>query len=58
VQGLEGKGDLGAKRHISPRELASYVVDRVGDLAKGLKSQQEPQYFRRLATNDHMLVHW
>jgi WD40 repeat protein len=56
VEGLEGKGALGARRQISTRELASYVVERVGELAKALNRQQEPQYFRGLDADDYLLV--
>jgi uncharacterized caspase-like protein len=58
VEGLEGKGDLGARRQISTRDLASYLVERVGELAKALNRQQEPQYFRGLDADDYLLVQW
>ena len=36
VEGLDGKGGLGAKRQISTKELADYVTKRVEELAKTL----------------------
>jgi WD40 repeat protein len=56
VEGLEGKGHVGARRQISTRDLASYVVERVGELAKALNRQQEPQYFRGLDADDYLLA--
>ena len=44
VEGLEGKGT--AKRELSTKELAEYVVRRVDELAKSLRGEQEPQYFK------------
>jgi uncharacterized caspase-like protein len=58
VEALDGKGDLGAKRLISTRGLASYVVSRVGALAKALNGQQEPQYFKGRDADDYVLAQW
>jgi hypothetical protein len=33
-------------------------VERVGELAKALNRQQEPQYFRGLDADDYLLVQW
>jgi hypothetical protein len=58
VEGLGGKGGLGAKRQISTRELADYVVKRVDQLAKSLKGEQEPQYFKGRDAEDYVLARW
>jgi WD40 repeat protein len=58
VEGLQGGGDLGAKRRVSTRELAGYVVRRVGELAKALKGEQEPQYFKGRDADDYVLALW
>ena len=58
VEGLEGKGEFDAKRQISTRELADYVVKRVDQLAKSFKGQQEPQYFRGRDAEDYVLARW
>jgi uncharacterized caspase-like protein len=58
VEGLDGKGGLGARRRISTRELAGYVVRRVRQLAKALKVEQEPQYFKGRDADDYVLAQW
>jgi WD40 repeat protein len=58
VEGLDGAGGLGAKRRISTRELAGYVVRRVGELAKALDGEQEPQYFKGRDADDYVLAQW
>ena len=58
VEGLEGKGEFDAKRQISTRELAAYVVRRVDELAKSMKGEQEPQYFKGRDAEDYVLVRW
>ena len=58
VEGLDGKGDLGAKRQISTKDLAGYVVSRVGALAKAMNGEQEPQYFRGRDADDYVLAQW
>ena len=58
VEGLQGGGDLSAKRRVSTRELAGYVVRRVGELAKALKGEQEPQYFKGRDADDYVLALW
>jgi uncharacterized caspase-like protein len=45
VEGLEGKGGLAARKQISTRDLAAYVIKRVEQLAKQQKQEHEPQYF-------------
>ena len=58
VEGLEGKGELAAKRQISTRGLADYVIKRVDDLAKAQNASQEPQYFKGRDAEDYVLVTW
>jgi hypothetical protein len=58
VEGLEGKG-LAAKRELSTKELAEYVVKRVDELAKGLRwGEQEPQYYKGRDAEDYVLARW
>lgn len=56
VEGLEGKGT--AKRELSTKELAEYVVKRVEELAKALRGEQEPQYFKGRDAEDYVLDRW
>ena len=58
VEGLDGKGALGVKRQISTRLLAEYVAKRVEELAKSLKGEQEPQYFKGRDAEDYVLARW
>jgi caspase domain-containing protein/WD40 domain-containing protein len=58
VEGLDGKGDMGVNRRISTRDLAGYVVRRVGELARVLKGEQEPQYFKGRDADDYVLAQW
>jgi len=58
VEGLDGKGGLDAKRQVSTKELAAYVVKRVEELAKSLKGEQEPQYFKGRDAQDYVLARW
>jgi WD40 repeat protein len=58
VEGLEAKGGFDAKRQISTRELADYVIRRVNELAKSLQGQQEPQYFKGRDAEDYVLARW
>ena len=58
VEGLDGKGELAAKRQISTKELADYVVKRVEQLAKTLNGEQEPQYFKGRDAEDYVLARW
>jgi len=38
--------------------LANYVLKRVDELAKSLKGEQEPQYFRGRDAEDYVLARW
>lgn len=58
VEGLEGKGGVEARRQISTKELADYVVKRVDELAKTLQGEQEPQYFKGRDAEDYVLAQW
>jgi uncharacterized caspase-like protein len=58
VEGLDGSGAIGAKRQVSTRELADYVVRRVDELAKSLNGDQEPQYFKGRDAEDYVLARW
>jgi hypothetical protein len=56
AEGLDGKGDLAAKREITTKGLADYVIKRVDQLAKDMKAEQEPQYFRGRDAQDYVLA--
>jgi WD40 repeat protein len=58
VEGLEGKGGLAARRQISTKDLADYVIKRVEELAKAQKQDQEPQYFKGRDAEDYVLARW
>jgi WD40 repeat protein len=58
AEGLDGGAGLGARRQISTRELADYVIKRVDALAKALNRDQEPQYFKGRDAEDYMLARW
>jgi WD40 repeat protein len=58
VEGLEGKGGIGAHRQISTKELADYVIKRVEELAKAQNASQEPQYFKGRDAEDYVLAKW
>jgi hypothetical protein len=58
VEGLEGKGGIAARRQISTKELADYVIKRVEELAKAQKAEQEPQYFKGRDAEDYVLARW
>jgi WD40 repeat protein len=58
VEGLEGKGGLSAKRKVSTKDLADYVIKRVEELAKAHKHDQEPQYFKGRDAEDYVLAQW
>jgi uncharacterized caspase-like protein len=47
---------LGAKRQVSTKDLAEYIVKRVGELAKEIPVEQEPQYFRGRDAEDYVLA--
>ena len=58
VEGLGARAGLDAKRQISTKELADYVIKRVAELAKAQKGSQEPQYFRGRDAEDYVLASW
>jgi hypothetical protein len=58
VEGLEGKGGIAARRQISTKELADYVIKRVEELAKAQNASQEPQYFKGRDAEDYVLARW
>jgi hypothetical protein len=58
VEGLEGKGDVGAKQQISTKELGDYVVKRIEQKAKSINGEQEPQYFKGRDAEDYVLARW
>ena len=58
VEALEGKGSVVSQRQISTKDLANYVLKRVDELAKSLKGEQEPQYFRGRDAEDYVLARW
>jgi uncharacterized caspase-like protein len=58
VEGLEGKGDLAARRQLSTKDLADYIRNRVGALAKAVNAAQEPQYFKGRDAEDFLLARW
>jgi WD40 repeat protein len=56
VEGLEGKGAMASKNQLSTKDLAEYVVGRVGALARAMRAEQEPQYFKGRDAQDYVLV--
>jgi uncharacterized caspase-like protein len=58
VEGLQGKGGLAARKQISTKDLAAYVIKRVEELAKQQKQEQEPQYFKGRDAEDYILARW
>jgi uncharacterized caspase-like protein len=58
VEGLEGKGGIGSRRQVSTKDLADYIVERVGALAKALNGDQAPQYFKGRDAEDYVLARW
>jgi uncharacterized caspase-like protein len=58
VEALAGKGELAAKRQISTKELADYVLKRVDELSRKLQRAHEPQYFRGRDAVDYVLARW
>jgi uncharacterized caspase-like protein len=58
VEALDGAGELGAKRQISTKDLADYVVGRVKQLAIAQWSTQDPQYFKSRDAEDYVLARW
>jgi WD40 repeat protein len=43
-------------RDLSTKDLADYTLKRVGELAKALNGEQEPQYFKGRDAEDYLLV--
>lgn len=58
VEVLNGNGDFLTKRHISTKDLAESVARRVDELAKALRAEQEPQYFKGRDAEDYVLARW
>jgi WD40 repeat protein len=58
AEGLGGKASRGDARQITTKDLADYVVARVGELAKEIRRQQEPQYFKGRDAQDFVLARW
>ena len=59
AEGLDGKGDLAAKREITTKGLAEFIIKRVDELAKGMiGKKQDPQYFRGRDAEDYVLARW
>jgi WD40 repeat protein len=56
TEGLDGKGALADKREITTKGLAEFVIKRVDQLAKDMKAEQEPQYFRGRDAEDYVLA--
>jgi WD40 repeat protein len=59
AEALDGKGDLAAKRGITTKGLAEFVIKRVDELGKGvIGKKQQPQYFRGRDAEDYVLAGW
>ena len=58
AEGLDSKGALAAKREITTKGLAEFVIKRVDELAKDMNGSQEPQYFRGRDAEDYVLARW
>jgi uncharacterized caspase-like protein len=58
AEGLVGKREVANRREVTTKGLAEYVVKRVDELAKGMKAEQEPQYFRGRDAEDYVLARW
>ena len=56
VEGLEGKAMVAPRGEISTQSLAGYIVERVGAMAKALKGEQVPQYFKGRDALDFVLA--
>jgi uncharacterized caspase-like protein len=56
VEGLEGKAGVPSKGQLTTKDLAEYVVGRVGALARGMRAEQEPQYFKGRDAQDYILA--
>jgi uncharacterized protein YqfA (UPF0365 family) len=56
AEGLTGKGEFADKREITTKGLAEFVIKRVDQLAKDMKAEQEPQYFRGSDAEDCVLA--
>jgi hypothetical protein len=52
VEALEGR----AGPQVSTKLLADYVIGRVEELAKALKAEQEPQFYKGRDASDYVLV--
>jgi hypothetical protein len=58
AEGLGGKASRGDARQITTKDLAEYVAARVGELAKEIHREQEPQYFKSRDAEDFVLAPW
>jgi hypothetical protein len=56
VEGLDGKALVPSKGEISTQSLADYIEGRVGAMAKALKGDQVPQYFKGRDAQDFVLA--
>lgn len=56
AEGLNGKGATADRREITTKGLAEFVIKRVGELAKDMQGEQEPQYFKGRDADDYVLV--
>ena len=56
VEGLEGRAGSGSGKGLSTNQLAQYVNMRVGEMAKGIRGEQETQYFRGRDAEDYLLT--
>jgi WD40 repeat protein len=58
AEGLGAMGALSARREITTKGLADFVIKRVDELAKDMNGSQEPQYFRGRDAEDYVLARW
>jgi hypothetical protein len=56
VEGLEGKALVAQTGEISTKSLADYIVGRVSTMAKALKGEQVPRYFKGRDAEDFVLA--
>ena len=56
VEGIDGNGAMKVNSQVTTKELATYVIKRVGELAKAMNREQEPQYFKGRDAEDYVLA--